>query len=520
MNLGELTQLPGLCPVGPLDACAVVAGVTEDSRRVRPGWVFVARAGLHTDGRRFIADALRAGAVGVVTDRPPAGLPADAPILLASDPALVGAGLAERLAGSPSSALTLVGVTGTNGKTTVATLIARAARAAGVRCGLMGTVEIDDGAGAVPSDYTTPPAERLSGLLARMRANGCAACAMEVSSHALDQRRAAGLRFAAAVFTNLTGDHLDYHGDMDHYGAAKARLFEGLENGALAVLNAGDPWSARMARDCRARVALCGLEGGATPAGVPSASAAIGGASSSGMEVRLAGPWGVIGARTSLLGEHNAMNLLQAVCVCTGPLGIAPAVLAEIIPTLNAPTGRLEPVHGEGDDIAVLVDFAHTDDALINCLRAARLATPTGARLWVVFGCGGDKDRAKRPRMGAAAAELADRVVVTSDNPRTEEPESIIDEVFAGIPDSGRARVERDADRRSAIRGAVLGAEPGDVVVIAGKGHEREQILPDGAGGKRAVPFDDHRVAREALDERDLSPRAASPSGTARRGGV
>jgi UDP-N-acetylmuramyl-tripeptide synthetase len=351
-----------------------------------------------------------------------------------------------------------------------------------------------------------------------MVAQGCGAAAMEVSSHALDQHRAGGLRFGAGVFTNLTGDHLDYHGDMEQYAAAKARLFEGLGGGALAVVNAADPWSVRMVRACGARVVRCAMDGGATPAGLPDATATIANPSASGMDVRLRGPWGEIASRTPLVGEHNAMNLVQAACVCIEGLGIEPGRLAGILPSLAAPTGRLEAVHGPGDDIAVLVDFAHTDDAMVQCLRAARLATPAGARLWVVFGCGGNKDRAKRPRMGAAAVALADRVIVTSDNPRREDPEAIIDEVFAGIEPGLRAGVGRDADRARALRTAVLGAAPGDVVVIAGKGHEREQELPDGRGGVRVVPFDDHLVAREALGERGSA--GAVPGGASGRCGA
>ena len=517
MNLARLLQLlhPRTpCVLGPFDPAASVLGVTEDSRRVAPGWIFVARPGLRADGRRFIPAALRAGAVAVVTDHPPEQAPPGAPpgappeatpkapILLTPDPALLGARIAEHLAGSPSAALALVGITGTNGKTTTATLIARAARAAGLSCGLIGTVEVDDGSHATPSAYTTPPAELLSPMLARMREQGCVAAAMEVSSHALDQHRTAGMRFAAGVYTNLTGDHLDYHGDMDRYAAAKARLFAQLEPDALAVVNAADPWHERVVGGCRARVLCCAPRGKRTPRGTPDAVVTFTDVSAGGMALRLDGPWGTLHTHTTLIGAHNAMNLLQAVAVCTGVLGITPSALAEIIPGLCAPIGRLEPVHGSADDIAVLIDFAHTDDALANCLRAARLATPAGARLWVVFGCGGNKDRTKRPRMGAAAVEGADRVVITSDNPRTEDPEAIIDEICAGIPAEKRSIVQREADRQAAIRMAVLGAAPGDVLVLAGKGHEREQELSDGCGGIRTIPFDEHRIAREALAAR------------------
>lgn len=513
MNLGQLTQIPNLHaprPLGAIDPTATVLGVTEDSRRVAPGWVFVARPGLHADGRRFIPDALRAGALAIVTDQPPSSVPADAPVYIAPNPALVGAIMAERLAGSPSAALALVGVTGTNGKTTIATLIARAAQAAGLPCGLIGTVEVDDGESAIPSDYTTPPAELLSPMLARMRDKGCKVAAMEVSSHALDQHRTAGVRFVAGVFTNLTGDHLDYHGNMVHYAAAKARLFAQLEPDALAVINVADPWCDRVTGGCRARVLTCAVRGGCAHADDADANVTFDNVSASGMDIQLDGPWGSVNARATLVGAHNAMNLLQVVAVCTEVLGMTPEALTKILPGLHAPTGRLEPVQSAADDITVLVDFAHTDDALTNCLRAARLATPAGARLWVVFGCGGNKDSAKRPRMGEAAAALADRVIVTSDNPRTESPESIIDEVVAGIAEVSRANVRRDADRRSAIGTALLDASPGDVVVIGGKGHEREQELSDGKGGTRFIPFDDHQAAREVLAERRSRSEGAS----------
>jgi UDP-N-acetylmuramoyl-L-alanyl-D-glutamate--2,6-diaminopimelate ligase len=256
------------------------------------------------------------------------------------------------------------------------------------------------------------------------------------------------------------------------------------------------------------------MGGSRTPA-PPGAVASVLETGARGMLLDLAGPWGAIRARTALIGAHNAMNLLQAVAAAALALGVPAPTLAELIPSLRAPTGRLEPVHGASDDVTVLVDFAHTDDALANALRAARLAAPRGSTLWAVFGCGGDKDRTKRPRMGAAAATLADRVLVTSDNPRTENPESIIDEVFTGIPRELLAKADRCADRREAIRDVLRLAAPGDVIVIAGKGHEREQILPDGRGGTRRVALDDGAVAREALAARRAERALARrPEGT------
>lgn len=482
-----------------------IVGVTEDSRRVAPGWVFVARPGLRTDGRAFIASASAAGAAAVLTDREPESCPC--PVLLHDDPAWAGAHLAERCAGSPTSRFPLIGVTGTNGKTTVASLVHQAAGLCGHRCGLIGTVEIDDGSGATPSDFTTPPAERLSEIAGRMLDNGCAAAAMEVSSHSLAQHRVAGLRFAAAIFTNLTGDHLDYHGDMATYAAAKARLFAQLPAQGLAIINAADPAADTMLRECDASVLECRL------GSVSGGSERQATARRAGETIELTGPWGTIRARTDLIGDHNAMNLLQAAAACIEVLGIQPAAFERIMPRLASPTGRLEAVSTGDDDITVLVDFAHTDDALANALRAARTVTPEGSQLWAVFGCGGDKDRTKRPRMGAAAAGLADRVIVTSDNPRTESPEAIIDEVIAGIARTDRAGVAREADRRAAIDLAISSARTGDVIVIAGKGHEREQILPDSRGGTQSAPFVDQQEASRALGDR-RARLAAVGSGT------
>lgn len=505
MDLGELFERAGLPLPGEANPRAPVAGVTEDSRRVGAGWVFVARPGKRADGRRFIPDAIGAGAVAVVTDLTWNGGGGES-VLRVDDPSRAGAVLAELHAGSPSSALRLIGVTGTNGKTTVASLVRQIAQLCGVRCGLIGTVEIDEGDGPRPSDFTTPPAERLSASLATMVSRGCTAAAMEASSHSLDQHRVSGLRFAAGIFTNLTGDHLDYHGDMDSYAAAKARLFELLPEDGLAVVNAQSPWTARMVRDCRARIIECVLgidrRAGSEARAAGQASAWVVTSESRGMRVRLAGPWGEIEADTGLLGEHNAMNLLQALVVCSMTLGIGAESLTLALPSLRSPSGRLERVDGPGDDVTVLVDFAHSDDALASALRAARLATPPQGALWAVFGCGGNKDRAKRPRMGAVAAGLADRVIVTSDNPRRDDPEAIIDEVIQGVPRERRSECARDADRRAAIFAALLAADPGDVIVIAGKGHEQEQEISDGAGGTVKLPFRDQDVAREALRER------------------
>lgn len=488
MHLADLILGLPIALHGPIVPDIDIAGVTEDSRRVGPGWLFVARPGSKRDGADFVADAVARGAAAVLAKGP-----VQAPLVLAcEDPAAIGAVLAERWQGNPSQRLGLMGVTGTNGKTTVAWLLRQIIHAAGGRCGLMGTIEVDEGTGGRPADLTTPNAEQASEALARMLANGCQSAAMEVSSHALDQRRAAGLTFRVAVFTNLSGDHLDYHGSMDAYAAAKARLFEGLGPQALAIVNADDPASERMVRECPARVLRCTMQGRADT----SVRVMADGLHS---RVRLAGPWGELESALSLVGDHNAMNVLQAVAAAH-ELGVPAHALALVLPDLAPPPGRLEPVAVEGlAGPRVLVDYAHTDDALEKALTAVAARKGEG-RLWVVFGCGGDRDKTKRPRMGAVAGRLADRVVVTSDNPRTEEPGSIVEQILAGVP-KGVWKAD-DVDREAAIRLAIEQADERDIVVIAGKGHEDYQIVADGPGGTRKRDFDDRLVARAALESR------------------
>ena len=480
MNLADLIDGTDIRLIG---GSTRICDITEDSRTVVPGSLFVARQGTKADGRCFIDDALAAGAAAVLTDTP-VETPHGQPVLVAPDPARAAAVLAERFYGSPASRLTLVAVTGTNGKTTVAHAVRDLLTAAGRRCGLVGTVEIDDGCERADAAMTTPPAIELSRSLAVMVESGCDAAVIETSSHALDQGRVSALSFDAAVFTNLTGDHQDYHRTPDAYADAKASLFASLDAGATAVVNADDPHADRMVRDCAARVVRCSINDA-------DASVQILEATLHGSMLRLVGPWGAIEARVPMFGAHNAMNVLQAV-VAAHALGVDDCTLAAALPRLSPPRGRLQRV---ADKPAVFIDFAHTDDALRSALTAVRSAMTAG-RLWVVFGAGGEKDRTKRPRMGSAAA-LADHLVVTSDNPRREKPESIIEEILAGVPRSARVTIE--PDRARAIQLALAGAEPGDAVVIAGKGHEQDQELPDGLGGTRFIPFDDAAVALEAL---------------------
>jgi UDP-N-acetylmuramoyl-L-alanyl-D-glutamate--2,6-diaminopimelate ligase len=361
---------------------------------------------------------------------------------------------------------------------------------------------------------------------------------MEISSHALHQKRADALRIRAAIFTNLTGDHLDYHGTMDNYAAAKARLFELIDPSGVALVNALDPWHQRMIRDCKAPVRrLAVLDATHHHDRGYDYTATILSQSMQGMKVRLTGPANTFDpfeTSTQLVGAFNAFNLLAAFAAAC-ELGLPLAALKPAIESLEPPPGRLERVSALSSTIHAFVDYAHSDDSLASVLAAvahvmpdrshgetvdsvagsARPA-PAAPRLWCVFGCGGDRDKTKRPRMGLAAAQAADQVIITSDNPRTERPSDIVDQVLGGIPAGLRHKVQVQVDRARAIHAAIQQAAPGDVIVIAGKGHETEQILPDGKGGTTTTHFDDREVAREALAAHGypiLAPAPTTPTG-------
>jgi UDP-N-acetylmuramoyl-L-alanyl-D-glutamate--2,6-diaminopimelate ligase len=542
MDLAEL--ISGLkvaaAPASPVPARGVrICDITDDSRTVLPGSLFIARVGTRMDGRRFVPDAVAAGAAAILTDAQGADLRIGGPLplLVAEDLPTAAAQIAERFYGHPTTRLALIGVTGTNGKTTTAHLVHQILCGSGVRCGLIGTVLVDDGVAVGPATLTTPPALELSRTFAVMVEAGCRAAVMETSSHALDQGRVSALQYDAGIFTNLTGDHLDYHGTMEAYAAAKARLFAMLPAEGWAIVNAEDPWTGPMLQDCRARVLRCRVEedagplfqphseDGGAPPGEPHCADAAEGAeccaairsmNMAGTLVMFTGPWGRFEAHLRLVGRHNVMNALQAVAVAWSR-GVSPAMLARQVSRALPPPGRLEPVTGPRHAYQVFVDYAHTDDALRKVIAAVsplvgRAADGgPGGRLCVVFGCGGDRDSTKRPRMGAAAAELADIVFVTSDNPRTERPSDIIDAILAGIPAEHRHKVQVDVDRRRAIRKAIEQAQAGDIVLIAGKGHEKDQIVSDGRGGTVRHHFDDCEVAREALAELRRPGKVAAP---------
>ncbi len=462
---------------------AEVRDVVYDSRRVGAGSLFVAIKGLTTDGNLYAEVARKKGAVAVVSEQAQGS---GGPWVQVKDARQALAVLSSRLLGDPASALALVGVTGTNGKTTTAYLIDAALRAAGMTVGLLGTVQYRLGSRVAEAVRTTPEASDLQALLREMKDAGCTHGVLEVSSHSLALQRVHGLGFQVAVFTNLTRDHLDFHGDMDTYFAAKRRLFDTLlRPDGHAVLNADDDRTPELARVSRGRVLTYSL--GRRSADLKAEDLSLG---LHGTRFAVTTPEGRFEIASPLLGRFNVANLLAAFGAALALKVPAPIAVAGLTSISGVP-GRLERVQA-GQDFTVIVDYAHTDDALKNLLETMRDLKPR--RLITVFGCGGDRDRTKRPLMGAVAARLSDLVVLTSDNPRSEPPEAILEEIQRGMPTGRGAERQVVVDRREAIALAVELAQPGDVVVIAGKGHEPYQMLRD-----RSVPFDDRQVARDAL---------------------
>ena len=560
-----------------------ITDITDDSRKVTPGSLFIARSWAH-DGasvigrpggaaRAFIQDAVLLGAIAVIdisdddisvydshlnepVGRP--AVPASVTLLTTPSNTKIDQAYAGRVADNffdhPSKKLKMLGITGTNGKTTTAFIAQHLLNSSNLKAGLMGTVHIDTGNGIEAAELTTPGAIEIRRLLAKMVENDCKAAIMEVSSHALHQRRAEGLVFDAAIFTNLSGDHLDFHPDMNSYAAAKALLFESLSEDAWAIFNADDSFSRRMAQSCNAKQ----IWTSSTPdfkvaehthhqvCHVNVTKLTI-----DGVSARYSGPWGSFSARLPLIGRHNAWNNVQALAalaVLSLPNELKARKLRKLVELTPGVPGRLEqvfvdvtqldlavleynevrmgmdPFTGMPDDVidlppvelvfpTVLVDYSHTDDSLENALLAVRPLAQ--GRVITVFGCGGDRDRTKRPRMGAVASEYSDVVVLTSDNPRSENPQQIIEQVLEGMKEADREQVLVESDRAKAIHLAILKAEPEDVVLIAGKGHETYQILrkedvkdlellqeatPTHNGAVK-VHFDDREQARIALKQ-------------------
>ena len=502
MTVGDLIpRLSGVvAPAGGLGADVrdqVVTAIAYDSRRATSGAIFVAVSGQRFDGAAFAADAMGRGAVLVVSEstRPVAGRDA---WVVVEDARLALAELAVAFYHDPSHALTVVGVTGTNGKTTTTYLLASIFDAAGWPCGRIGSVGYDTGETTRDAERTTPEAPEVQALLREMVQHQRTACAMEVSSHALAMRRVEGTRFAAAVFSNLTRDHLDYHTDMGQYFGMKRRLFDMLPARAPAIINIDDPSGLQLV-EAVGRPVTYAIDRAAdvTPDRVE--------ASLSGTSIDVRSPRGRLQLRSSLPGRLNVYNVLAAVSAAVA-LDVPFQAIEQGVAQLDGVPGRFEMVSSPDDDVSVLVDYAHTDDALRAVLGAVRELC--SGRIISVFGCGGDRDTAKRPLMGAVAARLSDLVVVTSDNPRSEDPGRIIDEIRRGIESSTTAATGPPhlgiTDRSIAVERAIDEAGPGDAVVIAGKGHETYQEV-----GDERRPFDDRLVARAALARRRASPRVS-----------
>jgi UDP-N-acetylmuramoyl-L-alanyl-D-glutamate--2,6-diaminopimelate ligase len=485
-------NLADLCAGAPVraiegDGGTEVSDLAYDSRQVGHGSLFFCVRGASSDGHEFAPAAVAAGAAALVSER---RLELPVPQVLVEDARAAMPPLAARFFRYPTSELRLAGVTGTNGKTTTAFLTRRALEACGVQCGLLGTVKRIVGGEQEEAVRTTPEAIDLQRTFRRMLAGGDAACAMEISSHALVLGRVDEVQVAAAAFTNLTQDHLDFHADMEDYYAAKRLLFTGAEGRreppAVSAINVDDPYGRRLLAELEGvPTRLLSFSAGGREADLTAAGVSF---DASGTRFALVGDR-EIGVELPLPGHFNVENALAALALAAG-LGLDLAAAAAALRGAEPVPGRLEPI-AEGQPFAVLVDYAHTPDSLDSVLAAARRLTD--GRLITVFGCGGDRDRAKRPLMGASAATRSDLAIVTSDNPRSEPPAAILDDILAGIDDRSGVRVEQD--RRAAIALALGEAQDGDLVLIAGKGHEQGQEFESG----RKIPFDDRDVAREEL---------------------
>ncbi|MEZ6193310.1 MAG: UDP-N-acetylmuramoyl-L-alanyl-D-glutamate--2,6-diaminopimelate ligase [Phycisphaerales bacterium] len=500
MMLQSLIQGLGLThAAGPGDV--TITSITDDSRQVEPGALFLARSAAK-DLQSHVTQAIERGAAAIIST---AGQIVEAHNTAhyhadRVDQRLAGT-LAERFHGNPAHKLSLVGVTGTNGKTTIALLTQHLLQSAGIRTGVIGTIHVDDGTatGRRTAHLTTPGAIEFSRELARMVDAGCKAVTTEVSSHALDQGRAAALRFRAAVFTNLTQDHLDYHQTMEAYAKAKSILFTLLTPGGTAVVNIDDAYAKEVLADYVGPVLWTSLSPTDVKADQPVCYAREIELRADSSSARFIGPWGDIHVTLPLVGKHNVCNTLQAIAATytiTGKINLLMNAL-EMIPQVPGRLERVKPQATQGaaaEPPTVLVDYAHTPDALENAMSALRPLTP--GRLIVMFGCGGDRDKTKRPKMAQAACRYADRIYLTSDNPRTEDPNAIIKDALPGIPEDRKPDLVVQPDRGAAIRASVLEGVAGDTVLLAGKGHEDYQTI-----GRENIHFDDREHAGEALAE-------------------
>ncbi len=459
-----------------------ISSIQFDSRKTEPDSVFVAIKGRTADGHEFIDKAIDRGAVCIVAEHEVEQIPPGVTYLLVKNSAEVLGQMASNFYGRPSHQLTMVGVTGTNGKTTVATLLYRLFTALGNRCGLISTVENRIGTLVEQTTFTTPDPVIIQRLLARMVEAGCTHAFMEVSSHALDQERVAGIAWDGAIFSNITHDHLDYHGDFANYIRAKKKFFDGLSAQAFALVNADDVHGEVMVQNTVAKVSTYSLTK------VASFKARVIENRMDGLHLEI----NQVPVHTRLVGKFNAYNLL-AIYGAAVLLGEDPGSVMTEISRLTPAEGRFDVVTGRKAVFAV-VDYAHTPDALSNVLSTLIQTRPKNARVICIVGCGGDRDKTKRPEMARIAARMADEVILTSDNPRSEDPEKILDDMWSGLNDEQEAKVLRIADRKEAIRAGVRLAKEGDIILVAGKGHEKYQEIR----GQR-FPFDDKQVLAEAL---------------------
>ncbi len=491
-----------LCELSGSPDAKSVSQVTSDSRELKSGCVFVAVQGGAHDGHAFLEQAAQKGAWAVVGQRPRAEVcPPDfkIPYLQVADSRQALGRLAANFFDHPSREMRVVGITGTSGKTTTSYLVESILEAAGNRVGVIGTVNFRMGSVVLPSTHTTPGAVELQGLLRQMKDAGCTAVVMEVSSHALKQHRIEGIAFDGMVFTNLSPEHLDFHPDMEDYFQAKRMLFSSCVQTSIA--SGKTPFSAIHCDDAYGARLLSELKSGASSFGIEPSAAYSGSALRVSID-GIAGKIGDISVSSPLTGQFNAQNILGAAAVCAG-MGIDSQKISEGISALKLVPGRLEKVDNLRG-VHVLVDYAHKPDALEKVLQTLREVRKNGQKIITVVGCGGDRDRKKRPVMGRLAATLSDLAIITSDNPRTENPGAIISEIMAGIDASSVGATVVEPDRRNAIFMAVSRAQAGDIVLIAGKGHEDYQIIADpaAAGGTRKIHFDDREVAREAFSSR------------------
>ena len=480
-------SLRRLFPQASFVGCAniCVTDAFENSREVTPHSLFAVIHGTKTDGAEFIHEAISRGATGLLVSSPMTGVPI--PQCVVSDVRTAYSRVCEALAGDPTRRLDVAGITGTNGKTTTTWIVRTMLERAGRSCGVLGTVEYSDGFATEPASLTTPDSRSLARWLHRMTSRGTTHAAIELSSHALHQGRAAGIELEAALITNITQDHFDYHQGYEPYRAAKQRVLETVRPGGLVALNADDPgsWSLREGVPDSASFVSYGLRPMADVA------AQVREESMEGSRFRLSLHGTTVDCATTLIGRHNISNCVAAATIAFH-LGLTPDEIVAGIEQFHCVPGRLERIQC-GQPFEVFVDYAHTDDALRRCLQSLKSITP--GRILCVFGAGGDRDRAKRPLLGRAAL-LADIAIVTSDNPRSENPLTIIEEIVDGMSASNAESIVQP-DRAVAIQQALELARPGDSVLIAGKGHEGEQII-----GGRHIPFDDRQVARGILSER------------------